>query len=78
MSWVETRAESQCSTKLAFAPNYNKIKYGRKSITHTSVAIWNRLAKHVFPNVDMTSLTRKRLKYMVTDHFLNLYTDLDD
>ena len=78
MSWVETRAESQALTKLAFAQRYNQNKYGRKSITHTSVAIWNRLAKHVFPDIDMTALSRNRLKNIVTDHFLSTYSNIDD
>ncbi len=62
MNWVKTRAESQASTDLVLPPNYNQIKYGRKSITHTSVSIWNRFAKHVFPNIDLSSLSRKKFK----------------
>ena len=77
LSWAETRAESQALTKVAFASNYNQIKYGRKSITHTSINIWNRFAKHVFPNLDMTALSRNKMKAIVTDHFLKTYTDLD-
>ena len=78
LSWAETRAESQALTKVATATKYSKIKYGRKSITHTSINIWNRFAKHVFPNVDMTALSRKKLKDIVTDYFLKMYTDLDE
>ena len=78
MCWVKTRAESLALTKLAFAHKYNQIKYGRKSITHTSVAIWNRLAKHVFPDIDMSALSRKTLKNIVTEYFLSTYTNIDD
>ena len=46
--------------KISTATNYNKIKYGRKSITPTSLNIWNQFAKHVFPNVDLTALSREK------------------
>ena len=78
MNLVTTRAEQYASTKLATAPNYNQIKYGRKSITQTSVALWNRFAKHIFPDTDMSSISRSKLKYMITNHYLQSYTILDD
>ena len=78
MSWAETRAESHALTKIATATKYNKIKYGSKSITHTSLNIWNQFAKHVFPNVDLTALSWKKLKDIVTDYFLKMYTDIDE
>ena len=76
--WVHTRAESQAVTKLAFASEYKQVKYGRKSITHTSVAIWNRFAKHIFPDINMTILPRKKLKFIVTNYFLESYSTIED
>ena len=71
---AETRAETYALTKLEPLPIYNHIRYGRKSITHTSAAIWNNFSKHIFPEVDMSALSRKKLKQIVTDHFLCNYT----
>ena len=75
--YVETRATTDALTKLAPLPIYNQIRYGRKSIMSTSVAVWNRLSKHVFPEIDMSRLSRKRLKQIVTDHFLSIYALAD-
>ena len=78
MNWVATRAEQYASTELATAPNYNQVKYGRKSITQTSVTLWNRFAKHIFPDTDMSAISRNKLKHMVTNHYLQSYTIFDD
>ena len=78
MNWVKTRAESQASTNIVFSQKYNQIKYGRKSITNTSVNIWNRFAKHIFPNTNMYTISRNKLKEIVTKHFLESYKDIDD
>ena len=78
MTWVHTRAESQAATKLVFACEYKQVKYGRKSITHTSVAIWNRFAKHIFPDTNMTTMSRKSLKFIVTKYFLESYSTIED
>ena len=61
LDWVETRAESHALTKLEFTPMYNQIRYGRKSITNTSVSVWNRFAKHIFPDINMSALSRKNI-----------------
>ena len=75
---VHTRAESQALTKLVFASKYNQIKYGRKSITHTCAMIWNRFAKHIFPEINMTTISRKKFKDIVVKYFLNSYSFTDD
>ena len=78
MVGVETRAESQALTKPELTSVYNQIRYGRKSIKHTCVSIWNRFAKHVFPDIDMTALSRRKIKKIITDHFLNSYLQIED
>ena len=77
-NWVQTRAEFEAVSKLAFASEYKQVKYGRKSITHTSVAIWNRFAKHIFPDINMSCMSRKTFQNMVKKHFLQLYSTFDD
>ena len=78
MVLVHTRAESQAATELLYASKYNQVKYGRKSITHTCVNIWNRFAKHVFPDINMSKMSRKQIKFIVTQYFLDSYSISDN
>ena len=78
LNWIHTRAESDTTTELIHAPPYKQVKYGRKSITHACVNIWNRFAKHIFPDVNMSSLSRKKLKHIVTQYFLDSYSVIDE
>ena len=73
-----TRAELNSATEFVHAAGYNQVKYGRKSITHTSVALWNHFARHVFPEVDLISLPRNKIKLLVTNHLLNHYENISD
>ena len=73
-----TRAELNSATEFVNATGYNQVKYGRKSITHTSVALWNHFARLVFPDIDLIALSRNQIKHLVTNHFLDNYTDIAD
>ena len=73
-----TRAELNSATEFVHAAGYNQVKYGRKSITHTSVALWNHFARHVFPEVDLISLPRNKIKLLVTNHLHNHYENISD
>ena len=75
---VHTRAESQAVTDLVYASEYNQVKYGRKSITHACVNIWNRFAKHIFTDINMSGISRKRIKHLVTQYFLDSYSINDE
>ncbi len=77
-AWVHTRTESQAVTELIHASAYNQVKYGRKYITQASVNIWNKFANHIFPDVNLSLISRQKMKYVVSKYFLDSYTLIDD
>ena len=69
----QTRQEYKSKTILVSAPNYNSVKYGRKSITHTCLSTWNRFAVHIFPETNLANLPIPQLKNTHKKYFLNSY-----
>ena len=57
-------------------PQYHSVKYGRNSLKHASILLWNNFKK-LFPNTDFVSLPRVCLKNMIVKYFIDKYKETD-
>ena len=67
MSSTTTRQSGRGSL---FMPNVNTVKYGSKSVKHQSILVWNQMIQ-LFPNHDLSSISKTRLKCMIKIILLN-------
>jgi hypothetical protein len=58
-------------------PNYKSKKYGRNSLKSSSVLQWN-FFKQIFPDKDFVSLSRQKVKHIVSAHFIDNYKNAVD
>ena len=57
-------------------PEYNSVKYGRNSLTLTSILLWNTFKKQ-YPNTDFLSLSRGGFKNVIVKLYLDGYKSTD-
>ena len=55
-----------------YIPFLKTTRYGLKSIYRKSIENWNYFTKH-FKDINVSDLSRKKLKKIITDHFLDSY-----
>jgi hypothetical protein len=67
---VKTRGDT---IGLIKATPYNQIKYGRKSITHTSVITWNKFSNNFFKGKSLSTLSRNQFKKLISNFFIEQY-----
>ena len=58
------------------SPLYNSVKYGRNSLNHASILLWNNF-KELFPYTDCLSLSRVCLINMIVKYFIDKYKETD-
>ena len=69
MSSTTTRQSGRGSLSM---PNVNTVKYGSKSVKHQSILAWNQMIQ-LFPNHDLSLISKARLKCLIKDHFIESY-----
>ena len=60
-----------------YHPNYESVRYGRKSITYQAIIQWN-FFNRLFQDVEFLSLSRHKLKSIIVNHFMNSYNIRND
>ena len=57
-------------------PEYHSIKYGRNSLTLTSILLWNNFKKQ-YHDTDFLSLSRGGLKNLIVKFYMDGYKNTD-
>ena len=66
---LETRQSSRGSL---FIPSINCVKYGQNAVKYQSILAWNQMIQ-IFPNHDLSILSKTVLKKMIKNHFIQSY-----
>ena len=69
MSSTSTRQSNRGSL---FMPSVTTLKYGNKTVKHQSILAWNQMIQ-LFPNHDLSKISKTKLKYLIKDHFIESY-----
>ena len=62
------------SKGLLFIPSYNSVRFGRKSVIHSSTLFWNHI-QEIFNEQNFLELSAKSLKALLTKYFTSKYNE---
>ncbi len=66
---VQTRQSSRGSLVI---PRINCVKYGNRAVKYQSIIAWNKMVQ-LFPEHDLSNISKTRLKYLIKKHFYESY-----
>ena len=62
------------SKGLLFIPSYNSVRFGRKSIIHSTTLFWNHI-QEILREHNFLEFSAKSLKTLLTKYFISIYNE---